>query len=613
MNRKILTFLFLITICAFNSFAESIYFRASAPSSVAKGQQFRLSYTINTEGTDLSVPENMKGFDVLYGPSISSSYSTTIINGKSSSESSITYTYILQAKSEGTYSLPPASIKVNGKTYSSNSVRVTVVPPDKNSQMRQQQQQGIQRPQAVASSSSPGKISPNDAFIRAIISKTKVHEQEAFLVTFRFYTRLGVQDIGQVQFPEFEGFMVEEVDMPQNQQLRIESYNGQNYYAVDLKKSLLFPQRSGNLVIPQGKIEMVFQVPSGVSSFFGEEMTAVKKTVTTKPINIHVESLPNPRPGNFSNGVGSFSMSSSITSHHVKANEAVTIKVVISGVGNTKLIRNPEFEFPNEIESYDPKISQNVKVTENGLSGTKTIEYLIIPRYNGSYKIPAVTMSYFDTRTNSYKTLSTQEFSLKVDKDPNAGKGGASSNYTNQRDFLAQQDIHYLNTGSYKFENINDFLFGSWSYYWWYILPSILFIGFSIAYRKQIKENANIVLLRTKKANKVANKRLKLAKKYLRAQDKSKFYEEILRAVWGYLSDKLSIPVANLNRDNIEVELTKYGADEVLRSDFIHILDTSEFARYAPAESAQDMDKLYQTTVEAIGKMENAVKAKRKK
>ncbi|OJU50547.1 MAG: hypothetical protein BGN96_00225, partial [Bacteroidales bacterium 45-6] len=480
---------------------------------------------------------------------------TTVINGKSSSESSITYTYILQAKSEGTYSLPAASIKVNGKAYSSNSPRVTVVPPDKNSQARQQQQQGIQRPQAVASSSSPGRISPNDAFIRAIISKTKVHEQEAFLVTFRFYTRLGVQDIGQVQFPEFEGFMVEEVNIPQNQQLKVESYNGQNYYAVDLKKSLLFPQRSGNLVIPQGKIEMVFQVPSGVSSFFGEEMTAVKKTVTTKPINIHVESLPTPKPGNFSNGVGSFSMSSSITSHHVKANDAVTIKVVISGTGNTKLIKNPEFNLPEEIESYDPKITQNVQVTENGLSGTKTIEYLVIPRYEGNYKIPAVTMSYFDTRSNSYKTLSTQEFSLKVDKDPNAGKGGSSSNYGNQRDLLAQQDIHYLKTEPYVFQSINNFLFGSWAYYLWYLLPTVLFAGFSFAYRKQIRENANLVLLRTKKANKVANKRLKLAKKYLQAQDKSGFYEEILRAVWGYLSDKLSIPVANLNRDNIEIEL----------------------------------------------------------
>lgn len=612
MDKRIIAFLFFITICALNSFGESFSFRTSAPSVVAKGEQFRLSYSANQEGSDLHGPESIKGFDILYGPSVSSSYSTTIINGKSSSESSITYTYILQAKSEGTFTLPGASIKVDGRTYSSNSVKIKVVPPDKNSQARQQQG-NMQQPEVISrSSSSPGKIGPNDAFIRAIISKTRVHEQEAFLVTFRFYTRLGVQDIGQVQFPEFEGFMVEDIDIPQNQQLKVERYNGQNYYAVDLKKSLLFPQRSGNLVIPQGKIEMVFQVPSGVSSFFGEEMTAVKKTVTTKPLNIHVEPLPSPRPGDYSNGVGSFNMSSSISATHVKANQALTIKVVISGVGNMKLIKNPEFEFPNEIESYDPKITQNTQITENGLSGTKTIEYMIIPRYEGNYKIPAVTMSYFDTRSNSYKKLSTKEFSLKIDKDPNAGKDGTSNNYGSQKDALAQQDILYLHTEPYSFNDVDDFLFGSWAYYLWYIIPTLLFIGASIAYRKQIKENANLALLRNKKANKVANKRLKLAKKHLQAQDKAKFYEEILRAVWGYLSDKLTIPVAKLNRDNIEVELSKFGADETLKSDFMQILDTSEFARYAPAESHDAMDKLYQTTVDAIGKMENVVKAKRK-
>lgn len=608
MNKKLITFLFLITVCVLNVLGESVSFRASAPSTVAKGQQFRLSYTTNTQdGSDINVPESIRGFDVLYGPSVSSSYSTTIINGKSSSQSSVTYTYILQAKAEGTFTLPAASLKVNGRTYTSNAVRVTVVHADRNAQAQQQQQQGMgANPQVISrSSSAPGKFSPKDAFIRAIITKTKVHEQEAFLVTFRFYTRLQVQDIGQVQFPEFEGFMVEDVDMPQQQQLRIEHYNGQNYGVADLKKSVLFPQRSGNLVIPQGKIEMVFQVPTGVSSFFGEEMTAVKKTITTKPINVHVESLPTPRPGDFSNGVGNFSMSSSITSKHVKANQAVTIKVVISGTGNMKLIKNPELEFPNELESYDPKITQNTKVTDNGLTGSKTIEYMFIPRYEGNYKIPAVKMSYFDPRSNSYKTLSTQEFSLKVDKDPNAGKEGSASNYGTQRDVLAQQDIHYMSTDSYKFENIDDFLFGSWLYYLWYMVPALLFITLSIVYRKQIKENANLALMRTKKANKVANKRLKLANKYLQAQNKSKFYEEVLRAVWGYLSDKLSIPVAKLNRENIDLELTKYGADEALRNDFLHILDTSEFARYAPAESEDAMDKLYATTVEAIGKMEN--------
>jgi hypothetical protein len=609
MDKRIIAILILITTCALHSLAQSVSFRASAPAAVAKGQQFRLTYSVNAEGSDLKAPETIKGFDVLYGPSVSSSYSTSVINGKATSETSISYIFILQAKSEGNFSIPAASIKVDGRTYTSNSLQIKVLPPDKNIQA---QQQAAQRQEPVTSSSTPRNISSNDAFIRAIISKTKVHEQEGFLVTFRFYTRLNVQDIGKVQFPEFEGFMSEEVDMPTNQQLSLEHYKGQNYYAVDLKKTLLFPQRPGNLVIPQGKIEMVFQVPSGVRTFFGEEMVAAKKTISTKPININVEALPSPKPTNFSNGVGSFSLNSAITSHHVKANDAVTIKLTISGTGNIKLIRNPEFEFPTEIETYDPKVTQNVKVTENGLTGTKTIEYLFIPRYEGNYKIPSVSLSYFDTRSNSYKTLSTPEYSLKVDKDPNAGKGGSGSNYANQKEVLATQDIRYLMTDPYTFASVNDFLFGSWNYYLWYIIPSFLFIAFSIAYRKQIRENANLALVRTKKANKVASKRLKLAQKHLQAHDKGKFYEEILRAVWGYLSDKLSIPVSNLNRDNIEAELTKYGASDSLKSNFIQILETSEFARYAPAESEDAMDKLYELTVDAIGKMENVAKTAHK-
>lgn len=613
MNKKIFAIIILLAACTFHGWAQ-VSFRASAPSAIAKGQQFRLTYTVNAEGSDLKGPENIKGFDVLYGPSVSSSYSTSIINGKSSSETSISYIYILQAKAEGTYSLPAASIKVNGRTYTSNGLQIRVLPPDKNARARQQQSAPddpddmMQQP---SSQSSPRGISPGDAFIRPIITKTKVHEQEAFLVTFRFYTKLGVQDIGKVQFPEFEGFMAEDIEMPPNQQLRMEHFNGQNYYAVDLKKTLLFPQRAGSLVIPQGKIEMVFQVPSGVRTFFGEEMTAVKKTVTTKPINIQVLPLPTPKPADFSNGVGSFSLQSSITSTHVKANSPVTIKLIISGTGNTKLIRNPEFDFPNELETYDPKVTQNLHVTENGMSGNQTIEYLFIPRYEGNYKIPSVSFSYFDTRSGTYKTLSTPEFKLKVDKDPNAGSG-SSSNYGSQRNVEALQDIYYMNTAPYTFKGINDFVFGSWYYYLGYILPALLFVILSIIYRKQIRENANLALVRTKKANKVASKRLKQAKKYLQTQDKGKFYEEVLRAVWGYLSDKLSIPVANLNRDNIDLELTKFGADEQLKENFLYILDTSEFARYAPAETADAMDKLYEVTVDTIGKMENVVKTKKK-
>lgn len=600
--------LFILSLLSFSTTAQEITFRASAPNAVAKGDNFRLVYTLKGgEGSNINVSETIKGFDILYGPAVSSSYSTQIINGKATTDSSESYIYTLAAASEGTFTIPAATIKVNGKTYSSNSVQIKVLPPDKNSKAGQSQGGGNQGGQPTESSSTAQKINPSDAFIRAIVSKSKVYEQEAFVVTFRFYTTLQVSDIGKIEFPEFEGFMVEDQDLPPTRQLAMEHYNGRNYYSVDLRRTLLFPQRSGKITIPPGKIEMVFNVRSGkaVQTFFGPQyvMTDIKKTMTTSPLTINVTQLPEGKPTNFSNGVGSFSMSQSITSTNIKANDAVTLKLVISGTGNMKLIKTPDLELPKDFESYDPKITNDLKYTDKGLTGTKTIEYLFIPRYQGTYKIPPVTLSYFDNNSNSYKTLSTPEYTLNVAKDPNAGQNSATS--FNQSEVKVEQDIRYLKTDDPSFSKINSFLFGSTAYYLWYVIPFLLFVTCFILYRKQIKENADVIRMKTKQANKVAVKRLKLAGKYLQSHQKEPFYEEVLRATWGYLSDKLVIPVANLNRDNIEIELSQYGASSLLISKFISILDTCEFARYAPAESDTAMDNLYKDTVDAIGEMEN--------
>ena len=599
--------LFILSLLSLGINAQEVTFRASAPNTVAKGDNFRLVYTLRGgEGSNINVPETIKGFDILYGPAVSSSYSTQIINGKATTDSSESYIYTMTAASEGTFTIPAATIRVNGKTYTSNSIQIKVLPPDKNTKATHQGG-GNQGGQPSESSSTAQKISSSDAFIRAIVSKSKVYEQEAFTVTFRFYTTLQVSDIGKIEFPEFEGFMVEDQDLPPTRQLTMEHYNGRNYYSVDLRRTLLFPQRSGKITIPSGKIEMVFNVRSGkaVQTFFGPQyvMTDVKKTMTTSPLTINVTQLPEGKPANFSNGVGSFSMSQSITSTNVKANDAVTLKLVISGTGNMKLIKTPELELPKDFESYDPKITNDLKYTDKGLTGTKTIEYLFIPRYQGTYKIPPVTLSYFDNNSNSYKTLSTPEYTLNVAKDPNAGQNNATS--FNQSEVKVEQDIRYLKTGNPSFTKTDSFFFGSTAYYLWYIIPMLIFIVCFILYRKQIKENADVIRLKTKQANKVAVKRLKLAGKYLQAHQKEQFYEEVLRATWGYLSDKLVIPVANLNRDNIENELIRYGASTELISKFISILDTCEFARYAPVESDTAMDNLYKDTVDAIGEMEN--------
>lgn len=590
--------------------AQNVSFKVSAPNAVAKGDVFRLEYILeNARGQGLKAPSSINGFEILYGPVLQTSQNVSIYNGKRIESSTQSYRFTLSAIAEGTYTIPAATITADGKTYTSNSVQIKVLPPDKTKQA--QQGQSGARP-APSTATRSGNVSASDAFIRVIPSKTKIREQEAFVVTFRFYTTLDVIDVGKIEFPEFEGFMVEDQDLPPTRQLKMEHYNGRNYNVINLRRVLLFPQRSGKMTIPSGKIEMVFRVRSGqtVETFFGPQyvMTETKKTLTTAPLSINVNALPQGKPDNFSNGVGNFSMSQSITGTDIKANDPVTITLRISGTGNMKLLKNPELILPKDFESYDPKITNQLNFTDNGLSGTRTIEYLFIPRYQGKYKVPPLELSYFDTRSNSYKTLSTPEYTLNVAKDPNAGANAATS-FT-QSDVLAEQDIRYIKTGKPGFVSASDFLAGSTAYWLWYIVPFLLFVVAFIMYRKQIKENADVIGMKTKRANKVAVRRLKQAKKHLQAQAKEKFYEEVLRATWGYLSDKLVIPVANLNRDNVEAEMAAYGAEKDLTERFIYILDTCEFARYAPVESDTAMDELYATTVDAIGEMENRKKLK---
>ncbi|NDW17333.1 protein BatD [Dysgonomonas sp. 216] len=597
--------------------SQEVSFQANAPTAVIKGEQFRLTFILrNAEGSNAKFPTEIKGFDILFGPTVSRGSNFSSINGKTTSETTESYSYVLMGTTEGTYTIPAASITANGKTYNTNQLTIKVLPPD---QTRQNQNQGNSQAGGTSGAGTGtrggGTVNADDAFIRAIVSKTKVNEQEAFVVTFKFYTIYDVKNIGKIEFPEFEGFMVEEFELPSNRKLNLEHYNGRNYFAIDIKKSLLFPQRSGKITIPTGKMEMIFSVPSGrrVMTFFGPEEVPVdvKKTLTTSPVTIDVSPLPVGKPVSFSNAVGSFNITDKISATNVKANDAITIALDITGTGNMKLLRTPEIKLPTDFESYDPKITNNFKIVDNGLTGKKSIEYLFIPRHQGEYTIPPIQFSYFDTKSKTYKTLSTKAYKLSVAKDPNAGSNTAIT-YTQQNEVQAIQDIRFLKTDMRNYQELNFYFFGTTAYILWYAIPFLIFIIVFIVRRKQIQQNANIALMKTRKANKMAAKRLKTAGIYLKEHNKEKFYEEILRATWGYLSDKLSIPAANLNRDNIEQELSKYGISESLAATFISILDTGEFARYAPAESENAMDKLYEQTVNAISEMDNAIKKKKK-
>lgn len=613
MMRKYWCVLILLLTIITKTYADDVSFTIKAPSVTVVGDNISLQYIL-TGGTsnEMSIPDNIEGFKILYGPGISKIYNSSNINGKVTSQSSVIYTYTLLAEKAGTFTLPKGSVRINGRAYATGTKQIKVLPPDKNSQS---QQQGGSQPRIVNPNSRNAKFDDKDAFFRIIFSKQKVYDQEAVLVTFRFYSVLDIRDVGNIQFPDFEGFIAEDVQLPYNRELSAEVYKGKNYYTIDVKKTLLFPQRSGKLTIPSGTLDIVFAVPSGqymVTPGGGrvEVMTEVRRVLNTPPTTIDVTPLPiDGKPIDFSGAVGTFTVNTSLSSQKVSANETVNLKLDIEGVGNIKLIKTPNIKFPESFEVYDPKVANDLIVTENGLSGTKTIEYPFIPRTPGEYTIPAITFSYFDINTKTYKTVTTSPHTIEVTKDLNAGKG-ASMSYMNQREVEVENDIRYIKTGELRFINSSNFIFGSIGYILWYIIPLLIFVSVFIYYRQQIKANMNVALTRIKKANKVAKQRLKIANKYLLEKNKDKFYEEVLRAVWGYLSDKLSIPVADLNRENIEFELSKWGVDKPLVDQFISILDNCEFARYTRLDSNKEMDKLYNETVEAIGKMEGIVKIK---
>ena len=607
--RKLIIILMALIAYSTQALADKVSFTASAPDAVVVGDQFRLSYTVTTQKVkDFQVP-SIKGFDVLMGPSRSQQSSTQIINGSVTSTSSITFTYILMANTAGEYTIGGASIVADGNQMVSNSVKIKVLPQDQSSNSGQNSNNN-----SSVHSSSATSVSNQDLFITATASKTNVFEQEAFVLTYKIYTRESNLQLNNAKLPDFKGFHSQEIEMTTNAKWTPEHYQGRNYYTTVYRQFVLFPQQSGKLYIDPAQFQMTVGKPvqsaDPFDAFFngGSSVIEIKKSIATPKIAINVNPLPAGKPSDFSGGVGEFTISSSINSKELKTNDAITIKLVISGTGNLKLISNPEINFPDDFEVYDPKVDNQVRLTREGLTGNKVIEYLAIPRHAGTYKIPGVSFSYFDIRSKSYKTLKTEEYVVNIEK----GAGNADqviANFTNKEDLkVLGEDIRYIKQNEVALQPRGSVFYGSMTYWLFYIIPALAFIIFFIVYRKQATENANVAKVRTKKANKVATKRMKLAGKLLSENKKDAFYDEVLKALWGYISDKLNIPVSRLSKDNIEEKLRNHGVNEELIKEFLNALNDCEFARFAPGDENQAMDKVYSSSIEVISKMENSIK-----
>lgn len=582
---------------------------ADAPAEVAVGEQFRLTYTVNTQNVNgFRVGTIPAELEVLMGPSTSSQSSFQMVNGHTSSSSSITYTYIICANKAGTYSIPAAHISVGGKTIASNQLRIKVSGASRQGAQGQQGQgQGGLRPAG-------SRISGSDLFIKVSANKRRVHEQEPILLTYKVYTLVDLTSL-KGNMPDLKGFHTQEVQLPQQKSYKIETVNGRPYRTVTWSQYVMFPQITGKLEIPNITFDgIVIQQNRDVDpfeAFFngGSGYVEVKKKIKAPGLTIQVDPLP-ARPAGFSGGVGSFTISAQLNKTDIKANNPVTLRVIVSGRGNLKLIKKPEVKFPKDFDTYDAKVTDKTKLTSNGVEGNMVYDFLAVPRNQGKYEIPPIEFVYYDTEANAYKTVKTQAFTLNVAK----GSGSASvSDYTGDAaDDQLNKDIRGIKTGDADVHDIGDFFFGSTAYWVAMCVLAAIFVSLFVVFRHRAIANANIDRMRGKKANKVATKRLKKANRLMLDGKASLFYDEVLRALWGYVGDKLSIPVEKLSRENISQRLAERSVGDETIALFIGALDECEFERYAPGDVKGNMSKTFEAAMTAIMRIEETMKKRKK-
>lgn len=581
----------------------------NVPSSVSVGENFRLSYTVNTQDVDdFRVGGFPDALEVIIGPNKSQQSSFRMVNGHTSSTSSITYTYILCATKNGTYTIPSAYVMVNGRKHSSRTVKVKVQGTSRSNGTRHGQQgNDDRRPMRSAGSA----ITDKDLFIKVSANKTRVHEQEPVLLTYKVYTRVDLMSL-EGKMPDLTGFHTQEIKLPQQKSFHLEHVNGQPYRCVTWSQYAMYPQITGKLNIPSitfnGTVVQQNRNIDPFEAFFngGSGYVEVKHSVKAPGIAIFVDPLPQ-RPANFSGGVGVFNISAQMNKKEVKANDPVNIRVVVCGNGNLKLIKQPVIKLPGDFDKYDAKITDKTRLTQKGVEGNMIYDFLIVPRNQGTYQIPPIELVYYDTNSNAYKTVKTQAFTLKVAK----GEGGSVSmaDYNNFKNL----DIRPLKKTDAENYDVSDLFFASTAYY---IVVSLMLLVFGlmlVLLRNRMTKRADLVRTRGIKAGKMASRRLSEASKLMAHGSSDAFYDEVLSALWGYVADKLNIPKEQLTKENVAEQLASRGVDAPECALFVEAIEECEFERYAPGDTSSNMDKTMHKATEAITNIENKLNSKSRK
>ncbi len=608
MKRSSIFLICLFIACA--CFSQVI--RVSTPSRVEAGENFRVSFKVTTQDVDdfRSGLHSTDVVEVIAGPYTSSESSFQMVNGHTSSSSSITYTYTLYAAKSGVYNIPAAHARVGGKQISSRPVKVTVVGSAQgrgNNSPKMHEDDNYQPHMKAAGSA----ISGRDLFIKVSANKKKVYEQEPILLTYKVYTLVDLTQL-EGKMPELTGFHTQEIPLPQQKSFHIERVNGKPYRTVTWSQYVMYPQMTGKMEIPsitfKGIVVQQNRSVDPFEAFFngGSGYVEVKRNIVAPSIKIDVLPLPH-KPANFSGGVGKFNISAQLNKNELKAGDPLSLRIVVGGIGNLKLIKQPVVNFPKDWDKYDPKVTDKTKLTSNGLEGNMIYDILAVPRNQGHYTIPPVELTYYDTSLNQYKTIKTQSFEIEVAK----GDGSRSSVVDYSKD--QPKDIKDIKKGEAELHSVDNFFFGSVGYLMSLLIPFAAFVALLVIFRKRAIDNADLVKMKGKKANKIATKRLRQANKLMLAGKTNEFYDEVLRALWGYVGDKLNMPAEKLSRENISEKLQSHNVDDNTISKFLSAIDDCEMMRFAPGDPEGNMNKTFESAMTAIMEIENVMKKKSNK
>ena len=605
MKKSLLYYLLLLV--SFTANGQDVFVKAESPSVVNAGEQFTVMWTVNSGGGEFSAP-SFNGFYKLMGPETSYSSSTQIINGKMSNETSYSYVYYLQAVKEGKYVLSPATFTLKGKTYSSDSIHIEVV-----GSTSPKQNTASSTGRNAESDNSDVESAGRDLFVNLSVNRKEIYIGEPIVATVKLYSRVNISGINEIKYPAFNNFLRSDIETPPLTSLHQENINGTIYGSGVVQQFLLYPQITGEITIDPVQLSVLIQkkVKGQSDPFFGDFFSSYQtlpKEIVSKPVTIKIKPLPGIKPVDFSGVVGKLDLKATLNKESVNVNDAVNFKVVLSGNGNLKIASAPVFKLSPDIEVYDPKITDELKNGINGTTGQKTFEYLMIPRHYGDFTIPPITYTYFNISTGKYEKISTEEFHVTAHKVDGQNAGATVYGSVSKEDVkYLGKDIRFIKSDPGKMEKAGDILFSKQSFYSAYAFSLLAFILILFLRRDYIKRNSDISLVRNRKAGKVAIKRLLSASACLKNEEIDQFYDEILKAIWGYLSDKLSIPVSDLTQNNAIAALTEFGIEEDKIIDLSKILDTCEFARYAPSSSNTEAVSVYEDASRFIKSVENSI------